>query len=65
MAGLGRTAFYRYFPDLESVVLPAHGHARGEIRAAASNGCSADDPDAQLRERGPALRRASTGTTDA
>ena len=26
-AGLSRTAFYRYFPDLESVRAPAHGAA--------------------------------------
>ena len=33
-AGLGRTAFYRYFPDLESLVVRLMGRLVEEFRAA-------------------------------
>lgn len=48
VAGLGRTAFYRYFPDLESVVLRHMAGIADELHAAAREWLSADDPDAQL-----------------
>ena len=48
VAGLGRTAFYRYFPDLESVVLRHMDGIAEELHAASRDWLSADDPDAQL-----------------
>jgi AcrR family transcriptional regulator len=48
VAGLGRTAFYRYFPDLESVVLRHMDGIAAELHVASRDWLSADDPDAQL-----------------
>jgi AcrR family transcriptional regulator len=48
VAGLGRTAFYRYFPDLESVVLRHMDAIAAELHAASRDWLSAEDPDAQL-----------------
>lgn len=48
VAGLGRTAFYRYFPDLESVVLRHMGGIADELHTASEDWLSAEDPDAQL-----------------
>jgi len=52
VAGLGRTAFYRYFPDLESVVLRHMAGIADEIHAASRDWLLADDPDAQLVDSG-------------
>jgi AcrR family transcriptional regulator len=52
VAGLGRTAFYRYFPDLESVVLRHMDGIAEELHAASRDWLSADDPDAQLVDSG-------------
>ena len=52
VGGLGRTAFYRYFPDLESVVLRHMAGIAAELHAASRDWLSADDPDAQLVSSG-------------
>ena len=49
-AGLTRTAFYRYFPDLESVVVRLMGQLVDELRAASAQWVASDDPAAQLHE---------------
>ncbi len=51
-AGLGRTAFYRYFPDLESVVLRHMAGIADEIALASYHWLTAEDPDAQLVDAG-------------
>jgi TetR/AcrR family transcriptional regulator, ethionamide resistance regulator len=48
VAGLGRTAFYRYFPDLESVVLRHMVGIAHELSLASQHWLTAEDPDAQL-----------------
>jgi AcrR family transcriptional regulator len=55
-AGLGRTAFYRYFHDLESVVVRLMGTLVDELHEASSSWTSsaAEDAADQLRE---AIRR--------
>ncbi len=57
VAGLGRTAFYRYFPDLESVMLRHMAGIAEELDAAAADWLAADDPDAQLVESGRRIAR--------
>ena len=52
VAGLGRTAFYRYFPDLESVVLCHMAGISDELFVASRDWLVADDPDAQLEDSG-------------
>jgi AcrR family transcriptional regulator len=52
VAGLGRTAFYRYFPDLESVVLRHMAAIADELHAASADWLVAEDPDAQLMGSG-------------
>src|SRR5262249_23638119 len=47
-AGLGRTAFYRYFPDLESVVTRLMTTLVGELREAAHEWVDSENPEAQL-----------------
>ena len=49
-AGLSRTAFYRYFPDLESVVTRLMGTLVSELRAAARRWLASDDPETQLHD---------------
>jgi AcrR family transcriptional regulator len=49
-AGLGRTAFYRYFHDLESVVVRLMGTLVDELRAASTGWIDADDAAGQLRD---------------
>ncbi len=51
-AGLGRTAFYRYFPDLESVVLRHIEGVAHELFEASQHWLSAEDPDARLIDTG-------------
>jgi len=46
VAGLGRTAFYRYFPDLEAVLLRLMSEVAGEIAAAARIWLRGEDPKA-------------------
>lgn len=53
-AGLGRTAFYRYFHDLESVVVRLMGTLVDELSEASASWTSSDDAAGQLRE---AIRR--------
>ncbi len=52
VAGLGRTAFYRYFPDLESVVLCHMAGISDKLFVAARDWLGAADPDAQLVDSG-------------
>jgi AcrR family transcriptional regulator len=47
-AGLGRTAFYRYFHDLESVVVQLMGALVEELRAASQAWLLSDDAQAAL-----------------
>jgi TetR/AcrR family transcriptional regulator, ethionamide resistance regulator len=47
-AGLTRTAFYRYFPDLESVVVRLMGQLVDELHAASAQWFASNDPAAQL-----------------
>jgi AcrR family transcriptional regulator len=47
-AGLTRTAFYRYFPDLESVVVRLMGQLVDELRQASARWVASEDPAAQL-----------------
>lgn len=55
-AGLTRTAFYRYFPDLEAVLLRHLLHARGELGQAADLWLSIDvDPREGLLPAATAL----------
>jgi AcrR family transcriptional regulator len=49
-AGLGRTAFYRYFPDLESVVARLMSTLVGELREAARRWLASANPDTQLHD---------------
>ncbi len=49
-AGLSRTAFYRYFPDLESVVTRLMGALVNELRAAARRWLFSDNPETQLHD---------------
>ncbi len=49
-AGLSRTAFYRYFPDLESVVTRLMGRLVNELRDAAHRWMFSEDPETQLHE---------------
>jgi len=49
-AGLSRTAFYRYFPDLESVVTRLMATLVNELRAAARLWLFSDDPETQLHD---------------
>jgi TetR/AcrR family transcriptional regulator, ethionamide resistance regulator len=51
-AGLGRTAFYRYFPDLESVVLRHMAAIADEVFVASEDWLAAADPAAQLVDSG-------------
>lgn len=53
-AGLGRTAFYRYFPDLESVVVRLMGTLVDELSEASAGWISSENTAGQLRE---AIRR--------
>lgn len=52
VAGLSRTAFYRYFPDLESVVLRHMAGIADALFVAAEDWLAAEDPDAQLLDSG-------------
>ena len=52
VAGLGRTAFYRYFPDLESVLLRHMTGIADVLHAASRDWLAAEDPDAQLVDSG-------------
>jgi TetR/AcrR family transcriptional regulator, ethionamide resistance regulator len=52
VAGLGRTAFYRYFPDLESVILRHMARIADELFVASQDWLTAADPDAQLVDSG-------------
>ncbi|HTU37195.1 MAG TPA: TetR/AcrR family transcriptional regulator [Acidimicrobiales bacterium] len=52
VAGLSRTAFYRYFPDLETVVLRHMAGIADELFVASQDWLKADDPDAQLLDSG-------------
>lgn len=47
-AGLGRTAFYRYFPDLESVMTRLMHGLLAELREASQQWVSSDQPQEQL-----------------
>jgi AcrR family transcriptional regulator len=49
-AGLSRTAFYRYFPDLESVVTRLMGTLASELRAASRLWLFSDNPETQLHD---------------
>ena len=49
-AGLSRTAFYRYFPDLESVVTRLMGALVNELRAASRLWLVSDNPETQLHD---------------
>jgi AcrR family transcriptional regulator len=49
-AGLSRTAFYRYFPDLESVVTRLMGTLVNELREASRRWLFSDDPETQLHD---------------
>jgi AcrR family transcriptional regulator len=49
-AGLSRTAFYRYFPDLESVVTRLMATLVNELRAASRLWLFSDDPETQLHD---------------
>ena len=51
-AGLSRTAFYRYFPDLETVLLRHMTGIADEIALASYHWLTAEDPDAQLVDAG-------------
>jgi AcrR family transcriptional regulator len=54
--GLTRTAFYRYFPDLESMLLKRMAEVTTEIRAAADQWLAADaDPVASMTTSSLAL----------
>ena len=64
VAGLGRTAFYRYFPDLESVVLRHMDGIAEELHAASRAGCPRTIPTPSWSPRACASRR-STGITGA
>jgi TetR/AcrR family transcriptional regulator, ethionamide resistance regulator len=46
--GLGRTAFYRYFPDLESVLLRHMERIAGDLHAASDTWLASSDPNAVL-----------------
>jgi AcrR family transcriptional regulator len=47
-AGLSRTAFYRYFPDLESVVVRLMGQLVDGLHAASAGWLKSEDPASQL-----------------
>ena len=49
-AGLSRTAFYRYFPDLESVVVRLMGQLVDDLHAASAGWLASDDPAKQLHD---------------
>ena len=49
-AGLGRTAFYRYFHDLETVVVRLMAELVDELRAASQGWLASKDPEGQLHE---------------
>jgi AcrR family transcriptional regulator len=49
-AGLTRTAFYRYFPDLESVVVRLMGQLVDELHDASAQWLSSSDPASQLHD---------------
>jgi AcrR family transcriptional regulator len=49
-AGLSRTAFYRYFPDLESVVVRLMGQLVDDLHAASAGWLTSTDPAAQLHD---------------
>jgi TetR/AcrR family transcriptional regulator, ethionamide resistance regulator len=49
-AGLTRTAFYRYFPDLEAVVVRLMGQLVDELQVASSQWLSSDDPSSELHD---------------
>ena len=49
-AGLSRTAFYRYFPDLESVVTRLMATLVSELRAASHRWLFSEDPETQLHD---------------
>jgi AcrR family transcriptional regulator len=49
-AGLTRTAFYRYFPDLESVVVRLMGELVDELREASAQWLASEHPAAQLHD---------------
>ena len=49
-AGLTRTAFYRYFPDLESVVVRLMGQLVNEMSAASAQWLTSPIPATQLRD---------------
>lgn len=49
-AGQGRTAFYRYFPDLEAVLLHLIGIVAADLHAASDAWLTSDDPNATLEE---------------
>jgi len=49
-AGLSRTAFYRYFPDLETVVVKLMGQLVDELHAASAGWLASDDPATQLHQ---------------
>jgi AcrR family transcriptional regulator len=49
-AGLSRTAFYRYFPDLESVVTRLMGTLVSELRDAATRWLFSENPATQLHD---------------
>jgi len=57
-SGLTRTAFYRYFPDLESVLLALLASVRTELADAANRWLLLDtDPDGGILEANTALAR--------
>ncbi len=49
-AGLSRTAFYRYFTDLESVVTRLMGTIVSELREAATQWLFSENPETQLHD---------------
>ncbi len=63
-AGLGRTAFYRYFPDLESVVSRLMGTLVEELRGASQTWLAADEPQTSCATRS-CTSPPSTATTAA
>lgn len=55
VAGLSRTAFYRYFPDLESVLLQLMGEVLGSLQEAASHWLETEGDVDGLRRSARAL----------
>jgi AcrR family transcriptional regulator len=49
-AGLSRTAFYRYFPDLESVVTRLMATLVNELREASTRWMFSENPETQLHD---------------